>query len=51
MLAINVYLKAFDSVHNNTLRDILQLNGIPVKIVGPLIGQYSGLSAVKCGGG
>ena len=44
--------KAFDSVHRETLWDLLCLRGIPVRIIGLLTGlYYSHVSAVKCGGG
>ena len=45
--------KAFDSVHRETLWDLLCLRGIPAaRIIGQLTGLYSGtVSAVKCGGG
>ena len=44
--------KAFDSVHRETLWDLLCLRGIPARIIGLLTGLYSGtVSAVKCGGG
>ena len=43
---------AFDSVHRETLWDLLRLRGIPARIIGLLTGLYSGtVSAVKCGGG
>ena len=53
MLAAYVDLKkAFDSVHRETLWDLLHLHGIPARITGLLTGLYSGtVSAVKCGGG
>ena len=53
MLAANVDLKkAFDSVHRETLWDLLCLRGIPTRIIGLSTGLYSGtVSAVKCGGG
>ena len=53
MLAAYVDLKkAFDSVHRETLWDLLRLRGIPARIIGLLTGLYSGtVSAVKCGGG
>ena len=44
--------KAFDSVHRETLWDILRVRGIPARIIDLLTGLYSGTeSAVKCGGG
>ena len=44
--------KAFDSVHQETLWDLLHLRGIPARIIVLLTGLYSGtVSAVKCGGG
>ena len=43
--------KAFDSVHRETLWDLLHLRVIPARIIGLLTGLYSGtVSAVKCGG-
>ena len=44
--------KAFDSVHRETLWDLLRdLCEIPARIIGLLIDLYSGtVSAVKCGG-
>ena len=53
MLAAYVDLKkAFDSVHRETLCDLLRLRGIPARIIGLLTGLYSGtVRAVKCGGG
>ena len=53
MLAAYVDLKkAFDSVHRETLWDLLRLRGIPAKIIGLLIGLYSRtVSALMCGGG
>ena len=53
MLAAYVDLtKAFDSVHRETLWDLLLLRGIPARIIGLLTGLYSvTVSAVKCGGG
>ena len=53
MLAAYVDLKkAFDSVHQETLWDLLRLRGIPARIIiGLLTGLYSGtVSAVKYGG-
>ena len=44
--------KAFDSVHRESLWDLLRLRGIPAAILDLLTGLYSGTeSAVKCGGG
>ena len=53
MLAAYVDLKkAFDSVHQKILWDLLHLRGIPARIFSLLTGLYSGtVSAVKCGGG
>ena len=52
MLAAYVNLKGFDSVHRETLWDLLHLRGIPARIIGLLTGLFSGtVSAVKCGGG
>ena len=53
MLAAYVDLKkAFDSVHRETLWDLLRLRGIPTRIIGLLTGMYSGtVSGVQCGGG
>ena len=53
MLAAYVdFKKAFDSVHRETLWDLLRLCGIPAKIFVLLTGLYFGtVSAVKCGGG
>ena len=53
MLAAYVNLKkAFDSVHRETLWDLLRLREIPARIIGLLTGLLSGtVSAVKCGGG
>ena len=52
MLAAYVDLKkAFDSVHRETLWDLLRLRGISARIIDLLTGLYSGtVSAVKCGG-
>ena len=52
MLAAYVDLKkAFDSVHRETLWDLLRLPGIPARIIGLLTGLYSGtVSAENCGG-
>ena len=52
MLAAYVDLKkAFDSVHRETLWDLMRLRGIPARIIGLLLACTSGLlSAVKCGG-
>ncbi len=49
MLAAYVDLKkAFDSVHRETLWEILRFRGIPARILGLLTGLYSGTeSAVK----
>ena len=44
MLAAYVDLKkAFDSVHQETLWDLLRLRGIPARIIGILTGLYSRL--------
>ena len=44
--------KAFDSVHRETLWDLLRLRGISAGIIGLLSGLYCGTeSAVKCCGG
>ncbi|KAG0716716.1 Serine/threonine-protein kinase pelle [Chionoecetes opilio] len=53
MLAAYVELKkAFDSVHRESLWDILRLRGIPARTIGLITGLYSGTeSAVKCGAG
>ncbi|XP_045118097.1 uncharacterized protein LOC123508419 [Portunus trituberculatus] len=53
MLAAYVDLKkAFDSVHKETLWDLLHIRGIPSRIIGPSTGLYSGtVSLVKYGGG
>ena len=52
MLAAYGLKKAFDSVHRETLWDLLHLRGIPARIIALLTCQYSGtVSAVKCGGG
>ena len=53
MLAAYVDLKkAFDSVHRETLWDLLRVRRIPARIIGLLTGLYSRtVSAVKCGGG
>ncbi|KAG0713639.1 Pikachurin [Chionoecetes opilio] len=53
MLAAYVDLKkAFDSVHRESLWDLLRLRGIPARTIGLMTGLYSGTeSAVKCGGG
>ena len=53
MLAAYVDLKkAFDSVHRESLWDLLRIRGIPAGIINLLTGLYSGTeSAVKCGGG
>ena len=53
LLAVYVDLKkAFDSVHRETLWDLLRLRGIPPRIIGLLTGLYSEtVSAVKCGKG
>ena len=46
------FKKAFDSVHRETLWDILRVRGIPARMIGLMTGLYSGTeSAVKCGGG
>ena len=51
MLAVYVDLKnAFDSVHRETLWDLLRLRRTAARIIGLLTGLYSGtVSAVKCG--
>ena len=53
LLAAYVDLKkAFDSVHRETLWDLLRVRGIPARIIDLMTGLYSGTdSAVKCGGG
>ncbi|KAG0725535.1 Alpha-N-acetylglucosaminidase [Chionoecetes opilio] len=53
MLAAYVDLKkAFDSVHRESLWDLLRLRGIPARTIGLMTGLYSGTeSAVKCGAG
>ncbi|KAG0711023.1 Iron-sulfur protein NUBPL [Chionoecetes opilio] len=53
MLAAYVDLKkAFDSVHRESLWDLLRLQGIPARTIGLITGLYSGTeSAVKCGAG
>ena len=53
MLAAYVDLKkAFDSVHRETLWELLGLRGIPAGIIALMSGLYSETeSAVKCGGG
>ena len=53
LLAVYVdFKKAFDSVHRETLWEILRVRGIPARIIGLITGLYSGTeSAVKCGGG
>ena len=53
LLAAYVDLKkAFDSVHRESLWEILRIRGVPAKIIDLLTGLYSGTdSAVKCGGG
>ncbi|KAG0726800.1 DNA-directed RNA polymerases I, II, and III subunit RPABC2 [Chionoecetes opilio] len=53
MLAAYVDLKkAFDSVHRESLWDLLRLRGIPARAIGLITGLYSGTeSAVKCGAG
>ncbi|KAG0726080.1 Retrovirus-related Pol polyprotein from type-1 retrotransposable element R2 [Chionoecetes opilio] len=44
--------KAFDSVHRESLWDLLRLRGIPARTIGLMTGLYSGTeSAVKCGAG
>ena len=44
--------KAFDSVHRESLWEILRLRGIPTKIIDLISSLYTGTeSAVKCGGG
>ncbi|XP_069977663.1 uncharacterized protein [Penaeus vannamei] len=44
--------KAFDSVHRESLWEILGLIGIPSRIIGLIASLYTGtISAVKCGGG
>ncbi|KAG0727434.1 LINE-1 reverse transcriptase [Chionoecetes opilio] len=53
MLAAYVDLKkAFDSVHRESLWDLLRFRGIPAGTIGLITGLYSGTeSAVKCGAG
>ena len=53
LLAAYVDLKkAFDSVHRETLWELLRVRGIPARIIDLITGLYSGTeSAVKCGGG
>ena len=53
LLAAYVDLKkAFDSVHRESLWELLRLRGMPAGIIGLISGLYSGTeSAVKCGGG
>ncbi|KAG0720925.1 LINE-1 retrotransposable element ORF2 protein [Chionoecetes opilio] len=53
MLAAYVDLKkAFDSVHRESLWDLLRLRGIPARTIGLITGLYSGTeSVVKCGAG
>ncbi|KAG0720083.1 Hyastatin [Chionoecetes opilio] len=53
MLAAYVDLKkAFDSVHRESLWDLLRLRGIPARTIGLITGLYSGTeSTVKCGAG
>ncbi|KAG0723422.1 Transposon TX1 uncharacterized protein [Chionoecetes opilio] len=53
MLAAYVDLKkAFDSVHRESLWDLLRLRGIPARTIGLITGLYSGTeSAVKCRAG
>ena len=44
--------KAFDSVHRESLWEILRLRGIPSKIIELIVSLHTGTeSAVKCGGG
>ena len=44
--------KAFDSVHRESLWELLRLRGIPTKIVELIASLYTGtVSAVRCGGG
>ena len=44
--------KAFDSVHRESLWEILRLRGIPTKIIELIASLYTGTeSAVRCGGG
>merc|ERR1712035_150031 len=52
LLAVYVDLKkAFDSVHRETLWDILHVRGIPARIIDLMAGLYSGTeSVVKYGG-
>ena len=52
MLAAYIDLmKAFDSVHQEALWDLLRLFGSPARIISVLNFLYSGtVSAVKCGG-
>ncbi|KAG0719063.1 Glutamate receptor [Chionoecetes opilio] len=51
MLAAYVDLKkVFDSVHRESLWDLLRLRGIPARTIGLITGLYYGTeSAVKCG--
>ena len=53
MLAVYVDLKqAFDSLHRETLWNLLRLRRTPARIIGLLTGLFSGtVSGVKCGGG
>ena len=53
MLAAYVNLKkALDSVHRETLWNLLRLRGIRARIICLLTDLYSGtVNAVKCGGG
>ena len=45
------FKKAFDSVHRESLWDILRIRGIPAKIIDLMTGLHTGTtSAVKCGG-
>merc|ERR1712035_203667 len=52
LLSVYVDLKkAFDTVHRETLWDILRLRGIPARIIDLMTGLHSGTeSVVKCGG-
>ena len=53
MLAAYIDLKkAFDTVHRESLWEILRLRGIPTKIIELIANLYTGTeSAVKCDGG
>ncbi|XP_069983198.1 LINE-1 retrotransposable element ORF2 protein isoform X3 [Penaeus vannamei] len=52
LLAAYIDLKAFNTVHRESLWEILRLRGIPTRIIGLIASLYTGTeSAVKCGGG